>query len=246
MSKATHHVKRKLETTHVRLAKAAEVLGVEEDSLLIAAAERRIQLYWLLNAALNAEKGHYQIIGTREKGDEGLMWMTHESGVSHFLFVPLIYKDAANLLKDQRVKWWGRALSLKDTDGRFWALVNDEPCAKELGENWDSISRDTVFLISDDLEKLKSDPVTPAPGSIEAPIRLTQSGLREKSALSVIAGILAWMPRNKMPSVREIETAAYQMGCQVTDDTIRKALRTVAQMSSQLSDHINKITSNNP
>lgn len=229
-----------IETTHVRLARAAEILGSDEDSLLIAAAERRIQLYWLFNAALNAERGKYQEVGTPEKGDEDLMWMPDDWGVKPFLFIPLIYKDAAELLKRQSAKWWGRALSLKYEDGTYWALVNDTSCAQELGENWDLISRDMVFLTSDCLEKLKSDPVTPPPDTIEEPIRPKQSGLREKSALSVIAGILAWMQQGKIPSVKDIEMAAQEMGCQVTDDTIRKALRTVAQMSPKLSEHISR------
>lgn len=224
-----------IETTYIRLAKAAEMLDADADTLLIAAAERRIQLYWLLNAVLSAEKGLYEKRGTRENGDEELFWFPHQNGIEHFLFVPLLYKDAAELLKNQTTKWWGRRLSLIDEDHTFWALMNEEKCAQELGPDWDHISRDIVYLTAADVKMLKSESATPAPDTIKDPVRPSKPVPRDNNLLAIIGALLAVWPRRKWPSSKDLEEAAQSVGLRVSDDTIRKALEVVKERAPSLS-----------
>lgn len=223
-----------IETTYIRLAKAAEILHTDEDTLLIAAAERRIQLYWLLNAVLNAEKGLYEKRGTRENGDEELFWFPHDHGIDHFLFVPLLYKDAAELLKSQITKWWGRRLSLIDADHTFWALMNEEQCAEELGPDWDRISRDIVFLTAADVKMLESEHATPAPDTIKDPLRPLRPVPRDSNLVFTIAALLAEWPHGKIPSGKDLEKAAQTLGLTVSDDTIRKALKAAKDVAPSL------------
>lgn len=224
-----------IETTYIPLAKAAGILDVDAETLLIAAAERRIQLYWLLNAVLSAEKGLYEKRGTRENGDEELSWFPHDHGIQHFLFVPLLYKDAAELLKNQTTKWWGRRLSLIDEDHTFWALMNEEKCAQELGPDWDQISRDIVYLTAADVKMLKSESATPAPGTIKDPVRPSKPVPRDNNLVAIIAALLAVWPRRKWPSAKELEEAAKSVDVSVSDDTIRKGLEAAKTMAPSLS-----------
>jgi hypothetical protein len=46
-----------IETTYVKLGQAAAMLDTDTDTLLIAAAEGRIQLHWLLNTLMWAKRG---------------------------------------------------------------------------------------------------------------------------------------------------------------------------------------------
>lgn len=223
-----------IETTYIRLAKAVEILETDADTLLIAAAERRIQLYWLLNAVLSAEKGLYEKRGTRENGDEELGWFPHDHGIQHFLFVPLLYKDAAELLKNQTTKWWGRRLSLIDEDHTFWALMNEEKCAQELGPGWDHISRDIVFLTAADVKMLESEHATPAPDTIKDPLPPLRPFPRESSLVSTIVALCAAWPRGKVPSGKDLEQAADSVDVTISDDTIRKALKAAKEVAPLL------------
>ena len=48
-----------IETTHIRLNKAAEMLNTDTDTVLIAGSEGRVRLYWLLNRSVHAELGYF-------------------------------------------------------------------------------------------------------------------------------------------------------------------------------------------
>ena len=51
-----------IETTYIRLEQAAAMLDTDTETLLIAAAEGRIQLHWLLNSLMAAQRGYWDEI----------------------------------------------------------------------------------------------------------------------------------------------------------------------------------------
>lgn len=216
-----------IETTYVRLTKAAEMMGADADTLLIAAAEGRIRLFWLLNALVEAERGRFEETG--EPSDQPrLSWVMDGYEIKRFTFVPLQSHDAAELLKrpDTLVKsvW----LSEPDDEGYYWQPYDGGPDSDaNLLESEMHVTRDCVFLKRADVEAIKAAQISPAPGTVkDAPSRQTQVP-RDNSLIGTIAALLDCWPGGpqQRPSDRELEKAAERVGAPVSNSTIGYVLR---------------------
>lgn len=104
-----------IETTHIPLDRAAELLEVDADELLVAAFERKLTLYALCDVLIDAERG--QFIG------DDWEWEKVEAGYRSFPFVPLPYSLAAGLRSTPCVELLTTVLSEQDSDGYFWASM---------------------------------------------------------------------------------------------------------------------------
>lgn len=155
-----------IETNHITLAKAAERLSSDETTLLIAAAEGRIQLYGLL-----AESRLVRLVtdGFRQPGD------ADHTETRFVTFVPIDPLSAAILLRTGECETSGMMTPFHAPTpeelhhlGRT-AAVGDQVCWFEAEpEPGAAVSLPQVFMLRDDVEVI-SKGTTPAPGTIPAP-----------------------------------------------------------------------------
>lgn len=127
-----------IETTHIRIERAAEMLGTDADTLLIAATEERIRLYALINR---------RVMSNEIKKDENTPDPRFDR-LRHHFFVPLTTINVGDLLLAGRAENIWR-LSDEDENGEFWfACEGHAP----------SVSRDFVFIKRTDVDAiLKKD-----------------------------------------------------------------------------------------
>lgn len=104
-----------INTTYIRLAKAAEMLNTDPDSLMIAAVEGRIRLYLMLNqwrrASLRAP--------TRD-GSDSLFVPDSEIEPRKFVYVPICVENMVRLLEGLPIDLVGKWLSDEDENGQRW------------------------------------------------------------------------------------------------------------------------------
>ena len=220
-----------IETTYVRLAQAAAMLDTDADTLLIAAAEGRIQLHWLLNALMWAKRG------CRESVEWGVGWCWNgvDEGFRNFKFIPLSQADAADLLKKDVAEWDECSrLSIADADGTYWVGANDEGGLSKPGDHeWKIIKPSMVFMRLADVEAIKAAHATPAPDTItDAPPRRPVP--RDNSLICTLAALLSVWPGGAIPSGKDLEKAAQSLGLTLSDDTIRKALKAAQEAAPSL------------
>lgn len=147
-----------IETTFMRLSKAADVLGTDEDFLLIAATESRVRLHWLLNRIVHAEKGFYDEPRDPQPDEPPYFWVPEEFAIKHFTYIPLSTTEAAELLKGAATK--ARASMLSEQtgpNGSYW--IPQTGWAIEGGgltEDDLRVSRNDVFVKQSDVEKIKT------------------------------------------------------------------------------------------
>jgi hypothetical protein len=135
--------KKEITTTHMRLNQAAEILGADSDTLLIAATEGRIRLYGLLNVGIFAEKG------TFEECDDGApLWIQNDSGFIHFMFVPISRNHAGEVLTLGRCDVSRCRLSNDDQHGKHWR--DTDPFSRQPEEL--VIFREGVFAKREDVD----------------------------------------------------------------------------------------------
>ena len=58
--------------------------------------------------------------------------------------------------------------------------------------------------------------------------------VREQSCLAVVVGLLGRWPRGAIPSSKDLESTALALGVQISDDTIRKVLRSAREIAPKL------------
>jgi hypothetical protein len=147
-----------IETTYLRLSQAAEILETDEDTLLIAASEHRVRLHWLLNRFVQAERGHYEHEIDPQPDEPSYQWVTDESTIMHFMYIPLSTIEAAELLKGETIIAKASTLSEPPTpDANFW--VPHHGWAIEGGgltEDDLRVCRNDVFVERSDVEKIKT------------------------------------------------------------------------------------------
>ncbi|NMG56168.1 hypothetical protein [Aromatoleum aromaticum] len=147
-----------IETTYIRLERAAEMLGADTDTLLIAAYEGRVRLYGLLNQFRKAQKLEWD---EDEEGnsfsypvEEKQMW---------FWMVPIDRHGAGYLM--QAGFACIAALSENDEKGRYWSEC-------DWGERdpvKDRIPIAHVFLKRADVEGIRSKNTAPQPRAESEP-----------------------------------------------------------------------------
>lgn len=223
-----------IETTYIRLAQAAAMLDTDADTLLIAAAEGRIQLHWLLNSLMAARRGYWDEIDVHPDQGPAYGWVPVEHKFAHFMFVPLPKEDAAALLKGGATEWdEDGVLSDPAADGTYWVACNEEKNFQILDQGWKSITKNAVFMSRADIEAIKAAHATPAPGTIkDAP--LPRPVPRDGKLIETLAALLAAWPGGAIPSGKDLEKAAQSLGLTLSDDTIRKALKAAQEAAPSL------------
>ncbi len=183
-----------IETTHIRLEQAAEILKTPVDTLLTAALEGRIRLWALLY--------EWREFWVRERRSED-PWDTDnvpaEVGEAFFDFVPLFGWHVAALLKNGRVE----SDVLEESNGLRKVLAGD-------GQPYVIVTRDQpLYVLSADIAciKLKGELPISAP---ERPDR--EIGPRAQTTYeNIIGGLLALMlgksPAGKRQSVFDNQAA---------------------------------------
>lgn len=156
-----------IESTFIRLDRAAEMLGTDADTLLIAAAEQRILLRWLLNRFVAAELGYFHIPENPEP-DEPFQWIVQEITNKPFKFVPLTDADAAELLKRNAISGNIDWLSEPDERGYLWRPKHGDPVAAgSLTDDDVYITRDIVFAKRADIENICSRGAMPPEHAVQ-------------------------------------------------------------------------------
>lgn len=224
-----------IETTYVRLAQAAAMLETDADTLLIAAAEGRIQLHWLLNELMWGIRGYVEDTDEPPEEGPGWMWVRVNCGFRHFKFIPLPIENAADLLKKGTAEWRETGhLSLPDADGVYWIGANEEGGLSKPGDQgWKTITPYMVFVSRADTEAIKAAHATPAPGTIKA-APLPRPVPRDGKLIETLAALLAAWPGGAIPSGKDLEKAAQSLGLTLSDDTIRKALKAAQEAAPSL------------
>lgn len=158
-----------IETTYIRLERAAEMLGTDADTLLIAAAEGRIQLYGLLNQYRPlAEKFMYW---NPEKEDFESLPVPVDPEQHFFDFVPLEPQSCAEALRvgaTAEIHWLG----FEDQDGKIkWCFDDERDAAFGVSGkpvNSTSIDRVNIFAKRETVESIRDRGSVPERGSIPA------------------------------------------------------------------------------
>lgn len=156
-----------IESTYHRLTKAAEILGTDPDTVLIAASEGRIRLYWLLNRIVASELGYYDEPANPSADEVPYFWVTEDVCIKHFMYVPLDSFEAAELLKHDRITAKASALSDKESNGSWWipqtgwALDGGGLAEEDL-----LVTKQTVFAKRADVKAICEKGATPSAGSV--------------------------------------------------------------------------------
>lgn len=142
----------------MRLNKAADALGTDEDGLLIAATENRIRLHWLLNRIVHAEQGFYEEAINPQPDEPPNWWVPEDFAIKHFMYIPLSTEEAAELLKGASTI--ARAFMLSEQmgpNGSYWTPQTGYAIeGGGLTEDDLQVSRNDIFVKHSDVEEIKS------------------------------------------------------------------------------------------
>jgi hypothetical protein len=161
---------RLIDSTYIRLNKAAEMLESDSDTVLIAATEDRIRLYFLLNRIVSAERGTYDEIKTASADEPTYVWVPSEYGYRHFMYIPFPGTEAAELLRCESVEANANMLSEAELDGSYWVPVAHWATAGGgLSQDDLRVTREAVFVKRRDVENIRNRGMTPAAGEVAPP-----------------------------------------------------------------------------
>lgn len=210
-----------IETSHVSLERAAEMLGTDTDMLLIAAAEGRIRLYGLLNRFLAATK--YE--GEEIEGGTWHSWPVAETH-EHFGFVPLEKSACAEVLCRGETGAI-RVLSEPDGEGRAWIVdgvgdTNGRPLSME---------RHRIFARREHIDTVCGSQAAPGPNTVADPPLpdsrpCTVTKVRN-TALVVIAALAKQANINLKDRgvAKKISDMTVLLGAYVNEDTILNLIK---------------------
>ena len=85
----------------------------------------------------------------------------------------------------------------------------------------DSIPSDAVMVVRTTELRCFEDRCSEQPATV----------VREQSCLAVVVALLGLLPRGIMPSAKEVEISAQTLGVQISDDTIRKVLKSAREIA---------------
>ena len=145
-----------IETTYVRLDKAAEMLGTDRDTLLLAAIEGRIKLYGLFGHSVEALGGS---ICTDEEFD--LVEMARPTRC-YVKYVMLERDEPIQLLKNGRVRpssFESQTYFAEADQGVIWDIYSPDDEVPE-------VSIDDVLIKRVDVENIKANSRLPEPHTV--------------------------------------------------------------------------------
>lgn len=148
-----------IETTYVAINEAAKALNVSEDNLLVAASEGHIQLHWLLNRRVQAERGYWEENEPTEPGEPDRYWFIQEIAYIHFMYIALTCWEAADILKEGEVIAGSRySLRLREADDNsYWTPTSwGENDNGGLTQEDLRVSSRILFVLSADLDAIKA------------------------------------------------------------------------------------------
>ena len=147
-----------IETTYVRLEKAAAMLETDADTLLIAAVEGRIELHGFFGRFVDA----YKFGGSWRVGEEEPIKVIDDDDI--FTFVPVGINGAIDLFRDGFFQ--ANILSDPDVNGHYWE-VDDEGWADGRFPKPDlKIAKDQIFMKRADVENIKANSRLPEPDTV--------------------------------------------------------------------------------
>lgn len=159
-----------IETTFVGLKQAAAMLGTDEDTILLAASESRIQLYWLVNALLPVGLGEPKQINNTD--EDGLRRNVYLVGIKEMYReyidrAPLTQDEALGLLKAEAHLSNGGYLSDPDENGNYLVFYDEERViSKKERKRVFSITRRAVQMMRNDVRSLQSGEAMPPEGTV--------------------------------------------------------------------------------
>lgn len=157
-----------IDTTYIRIATAAEMLSTDIETILIAATEDRIRLYWLFNRIVAAERGSYEEWPSRLPDEPPIEWVPDDFSVRRFMYIPMQSNEAAELLKSDSIKADGWCLSDQDKPGgSFWIASGGLASSiVDISENDLCITTKLVFVKRADVICIRDGGAGPPGGAI--------------------------------------------------------------------------------
>ena len=211
-----------IETTYVRLEKAAEELKTDSTTLLVAVIEGRIQLYGFLGVHVEAIKVQICHVGEAEPA------VVHEDYCDPFLFVPVWRNGAIKLMKDGFFE--PEVLSDPDANGFYWE-VDDEAWIEGhicyMPKPDIRIGMNHIFMKRSDIDKITGQGTTPLPDSVHSPKRHTGAATKRNNTLLVIIAALAKQAQidiNGRDAVSRIEDFVTRLGATASNGTVRTVI----------------------
>lgn len=136
------------------------MLKTDPDTLLLAAAEGRIRLYWLLNRVVLAER-----LDSDTSKDSSPVEPIHR----YFMYVPLGDNEAAELLRSEKATGAATFLTdANDPEGCWIAPAFELVEGGRLTEDDVSVTRQMVFVKRSDVDDILNKGVSPSPGTIKS------------------------------------------------------------------------------
>jgi len=217
-----------IKTTYVLLKKAAEILNTDEDTLLIAAIERRVKLFGFLGEALEALCMTPDTSKTSEYFKD--FYRSTDQDTKWFDFVPLNSRDAADIFREGFCSI--DVLSEPGADGSYWSIDDSEFESLDI-ENYPKVLRINVFLKYSDVEEIKTKAQLPEPHTEPIPPISKSADTRRNNTLLIIIAALAKQSQidlTKPDAASRIEGCTTRYGRKVTDDTIRKVIEQIDEL----------------
>lgn len=174
-----------IETTYIRLEKAAEMLCTDVDTLIVAAIEGRVSLCGLLNK--------YRRVALRKTDGEHIP-DTVEEGRRFFMFVPIDRFAIAGLLtKDEAGPIFH--LSSSDANGEYW---EDLECWDVENPTAIGFDRRLIFIRRKDVCSIRDGGATPNKGAPPGPPEIPdRSYVSDSLALTNQAARKYWANANR-------------------------------------------------
>jgi hypothetical protein len=244
-----------IETKYMAIYVAAKALDVSESTLLVAASEGHIQLYWLLNRRVWAQRGYWEECEPTELGKPERTWSILDEAHMHFMYIPLSRREAADILKEGEVFAEANCLlELRDADKSYWTPTSwSENDNGGLTQEDFRITSRILFVTSADLDEIRLQTGTNAQaGDNDSSLlvseksarlethrsdkRLDKRELREDldpreriSLLTIIAALCDYSDIDPADrgSVSKIAKMTEEFGARVSDDTVRKWLKAI-------------------
>lgn len=165
-----------IETTYVRLEKAAAMLETDTDTLLIAAIEGRLRLWGLLCGEVRADG----IPGNGINIDAEAAALLYRDGHSFPDFVQLERMELPNLLRNGTCNVFSF-----EWQGVFWQIYPDR-------HEVPTVTRDHLYMMREDVNSIVKNAATPPPDSIsrgQAEQRKSDLTKKRDTLLVIIAAL---------------------------------------------------------
>lgn len=204
------------------------MLNTDADTLLIAAAERRIRLYGLLNQSRTAER----LIFIRGENGEVCRVDSVEFFQGQIDFIPIDSDSAAEVLRIGNTGFFD-AFHADDESGDLWEVDQNVDGGGDSLEDSDKklrIERTNIFARRKSIEAIRDAHKTPEAGAIQephAPSRINSAETRSRNTLLIIINAMAdqlGIDPSERGSAARIAEWTEHVGARVGEETIKKYL----------------------